>query len=209
MARKTNATNATSGSTAPAAPATRWLDDDERAAWLAFVFGTRLLWDEVERDLQRDAQLPFGYYEILVMLSDAPGRTLRMSDLADATKSSRSRLSHAVARLEREGWVRREECPTDRRGANAVLTDAGFLELEAAAPSHVESVRRHLFDQLSTAQVEQLHDICTTLLGHLLPIAGARADRRAKQFEDALAASDELAGMSADPTIADVESVPG
>jgi DNA-binding MarR family transcriptional regulator len=176
---------------------TRWLDDDERATWLAFVFGTRLFWDEVERDLQRDAQLPFGYYEILVMLSDAPGHTLRMSDLADATQSSRSRLSHAVARLEREGWVRREECPTDRRGANAVLTDAGFAALEAAAPSHVESVRRHLFDQLSPAQVEQLRGICDTLLDHLLPIAGARGDQTAHQFEDARAASDKLTGTSA------------
>ncbi len=193
MAPKTSATNASTTPTAPTAPEPRWLDDDERATWLAFVFGTRLFWDEVERDLQRDAQLPFGYYEILVMLSDAPGRTLRMSDLAAATQSSRSRLSHAVARLEREGWVRREGCPTDRRGANAVLTDAGFAALAAAAPSHVESVRRHLFDQLSPEQVEQLHDICETLLGHLLPIAGARGDRRASQFEDALAASDKLA----------------
>jgi len=202
MARKTSSANGSSTATASAAPAapaapealqTRWLDDDERATWLAFVFGTRLFWDEVERDLQRDAQLPFGYYEILVMLSDAPGHTLRMSDLADATQSSRSRLSHAVARLEREGWVRREECPTDRRGANAVLTDAGFAALEAAAPSHVESVRRHLFDQLSPAQIEQLHDICDTLLGHLLPIAGARGDQRVSQFEDARAASDKRA----------------
>jgi DNA-binding MarR family transcriptional regulator len=186
MARKTNTANG------PAAPTTRWLDDDERATWLAFVFGTRLFWDEVERDLQRDAHLPFGYYEILVMLSEAPEHTLRMSDLADATQSSRSRLSHAVARLERDGWVRREECPTDRRGANAVLTPAGFAALAEAAPAHVESVRRHLFDQLSSTQVEQLHDICETLLAHLLPIAGARGDHRASQFEDALAASDKL-----------------
>jgi len=181
MARKSNPTNGSTAPAAPAAPEPRWLDDDERATWLAFVFGTRLFWDEVERDLQRYAQLPFGYYEILVM-----------SDLADATQSSRSRLSHAVARLEREGWVRRENCPTDRRGANAVLTDAGFAALAAAAPSHVASVRRHLFDQLSPAQVEQLRDICETLLGHLLPIAGARGDQRASQVEDALAASDQL-----------------
>jgi len=201
MARKTKPDNGSTAAAAPSAPAqpqTRWLDDDERATWLSFVFGTRLFWDEVERDLQRDAQLPFGYYEILVMLSDAPGHTLRMSDLADATQSSRSRLSHAVARLEREGWVRREECPTDRRGANAVLTDAGFAALEAAAPSHVESVRRHLFDQLSPTQIEQLRSICDTLLGHLLPIAGARGDQTAHQFEDAIAASDNLKGTSAE-----------
>ena len=171
----------------------RWLDRDERRIWLGWIMSTRLLWDEMEHDLQRDSGLSFGHYEILVMLSEAPGRSRRMSELADATQSSRSRLSHAVARLEREGWVRREECPTDRRGANAVLTDAGFAALEAAAPSHVESVRRHLFDQLSPAQIEQLHDICDTLLGHLLPIAGARGDQRVSQFEDARAASDKRA----------------
>src|SRR4051794_14404620 len=82
----------------------RWLNQRERETWLAFIFATRLFWEEVERDLQRDAQLPFGYYEILVILSEAPDRPLRMSELAGATKTSRSRLSHAVARLEAEGW---------------------------------------------------------------------------------------------------------
>ncbi len=109
----------------------------------------RLLWDEMERDLQRDSGLSFGHYEILVMLSETPGRSRRMSELADATQSSRSRLSHAVARLEELGWVRREACAEDRRGSLAVLTDEGFAALEAAAPLHVESVRRHLFDVLS------------------------------------------------------------
>ena len=168
----------------------RWLDDDELTTWLAFVIGTRLFWEEIERDLQRDANLPYGYYEILVMLSETPGRTLRMSDLAEATQSSRSRLSHAVARLEQEGWIRREECPTDRRGANAVLTEEGFAALAAAAPQHVESVRRHLFDQLSPAQLGQLREIFDALLAHLLPIAGARGDRRTQVFESARAAAD-------------------
>src|ERR1700745_1367011 len=107
-------------------PVPRWLNDRERETWLAFIFATRLFWEEIERDLQQDAQLPFGYYEILVMLSNAPDRTLRMSDLAGATQSSPSRLSHAVARLEAEGWIRRQDCPTDRRGALAVLTDKGY-----------------------------------------------------------------------------------
>ncbi|HZP30081.1 MAG TPA: MarR family transcriptional regulator [Acidimicrobiia bacterium] len=126
-----------------------------------------LLFDQFERDLQRDAGLPMAYYEILVRLSEAPDRRLRMSDLADRSQSSRSRLSHAVARLEASGWVRRESCPTDRRGAIAVLTDEGFAALRAAAPAHVESVRRHLFDQLTPEQLEQLRDISTTILGHL------------------------------------------
>src|SRR5260221_10947905 len=127
-------------------PETRWLDDDEQQTWLAWVFSTRLVWEELERDLQRDAKMPYGYYEILVMLSNAPDRSRRMSELADATQSSRSRLSHAVATLEDLGWVRRETCSTDRRGQLAVLTDEGFVALREAAPRHVESVRHHFFD---------------------------------------------------------------
>ena len=165
----------------------RWLDDEERKVWLAWVFATRLLWEELERDLQRDAGMPFGYYDILVMLSEASGRALRMSELADATQSSRSRLSHAVARLEELGWVRRESCPSDRRGAYAVLTDAGFSALEAAAPHHVESVRTHLFDQLSPTQLDRLREINDTLLEHLLPIAGSRGDSRQRMLEEARA----------------------
>lgn len=167
--------------------APRWLDDDERRAWLAWVFSTRLLWEEFERDLQRDAAMPFSYYEILVMLSEAPERSLRMSELADATQSSRSRLSHAIARLEELGWVRRDSCPSDRRGAFAVLTDDGFAALGAAAPYHVESVRTHLFDQLSHAQVEQLREISDVLLEHLLPIASSRGDARTRILERARA----------------------
>src|SRR5207248_7130274 len=97
-----------------------------------------------------------AYYQILVMLSEAPGRTLRMSELADKTWSSRSRLSHAVDRLEDRGWVQRLSCPSDKRGAFAVLTDAGYAVLEAAAPSHVESVQLLVFDQLTPEQVAQL-----------------------------------------------------
>jgi DNA-binding MarR family transcriptional regulator len=169
--------------------APRWLNDSERETWLAFIFATRLFWEEVERDLQRDAQLPFGYYEILVMLSSAQDRTMRMSELATATQSSRSRLSHAVARLEAEDWVRREDCPTDRRGALAVLTVEGFAALEAAAPSHVESVRQHLFDQLTRAQQDSLREICDRLLAHLGPLADARGDTRPKRLAEARAAT--------------------
>jgi DNA-binding MarR family transcriptional regulator len=90
-----------------------------------------------------------------------------MSELADRCLSSRSRLSHAVSRLEERGWVRRQVCPEDGRGQLAVLTDVGFAALEAAAPVHVESVRTHLFDQLSPAQVTAMRDIGETLLQHL------------------------------------------
>ncbi|WP_433134246.1 MarR family winged helix-turn-helix transcriptional regulator [Micromonospora sp. CA-240977] len=146
---------------------TRWLDSDEQRTWRAYLTASRALMDTLDRELQRDAGMPHAYYEILVRLSESPGRRLRMSDLAEAAGSSRSRLSHAVARLEAAGWVRREDCPTDRRGQIALLTDEGFATLAAAAPGHVEGVRRHLFDALSPAQVDQLRRISETLADHL------------------------------------------
>lgn len=148
---------------------TRWLNPEEQRAWRAFLRASRTLLDTLDRELQRDASMPHAYYEILVRLSEAPERTMRMSELAEATFSSRSRLSHAVARLEEVGWVERRECLTDRRGQLAVLTDAGFDALASAAPGHVEGVRTHLFDQLTPAQVKQLQQISEALLGHLDP----------------------------------------
>lgn len=146
---------------------TRWLDGEEQRQWRAFVLATRRLFERLERDLLRDSGMSLAYYEILMLLSEAPDRAMRMSELADTLGSSRSRLSHAVARLEAAGWVRRERCPTDRRGAFAVLTDEGFATLAAAAPAHVESVRTHLFDQLSPAQLDQLHQVSEALLPDL------------------------------------------
>nr|WP_246569012.1 MarR family transcriptional regulator [Polymorphospora rubra] len=148
---------------------TRWLDPDEQRTWRAFLTASRALMETLDRELQRDAAMPHAYYEILVRLSEAPGRRLRMSELADASGSSRSRLSHAVARLEEAGWVRRENCPTDRRGQLAVLTDHGFEVLAAAAPGHVEGVRSHLFDPLTPAQVDQLRRISEAIIDHLQP----------------------------------------
>lgn len=146
---------------------TRWLDADEQQTWRAFLAASRGLMDALDRELQRDAGMPHAYYEILVRLSETPGHSLRMSDLAQACGSSRSRLSHAVARLEETGWVRREDCPTDRRGQLAVLTDEGYAVLEAAAPGHVEGVRRHLFDALTPSQVDQLRRISEAVLSTL------------------------------------------
>ena len=135
---------------------TRWLTNDEQHTWRAFLEATRRLDEQLDRELQHEAGMPLTYYTILAMLSEAPGRTLRMSELAQRTWSSRSRLSHAVDRLEEKGWVTRISCPSDKRGAFALLTDAGFAVLEVAAPGHVEGVRRHLFDQLTPDQVETL-----------------------------------------------------
>ena len=147
--------------------ATRWLTADEQQAWRAYLEATTLLFDALDRQLQRDSGIPHGYYEILVRLSEADCRTMRMSELADATRSSRSRLSHAVARLENRGWVLRRDCDTDRRGQLAVLTDAGLHALEDAAPGHVEAVREHMIDRLSPAQLEALREIGDAIVNGL------------------------------------------
>ncbi|SHF84108.1 MarR family winged helix-turn-helix transcriptional regulator [Geodermatophilus nigrescens] len=148
---------------------TRWLDAEEQRAWRAWLYSTQLLNDRLERELMRATGIPTAYYEILVQLSETPSRQMRMSELADRCLSSRSRLSHAVSRLEERGWVRRQECAEDGRGLLAVLTDEGFAALEAAAPVHVEGVRTHLFDQLTPEQVEAMRDLGETLLRHLDP----------------------------------------
>ncbi len=147
----------------------RWLDAEEQKAWRAWLYSTQLLAERLDRELQHDTGISHPYYEILVQLSETPGRMLRMSELADRCLSSRSRLSHAVSRLEERGWIRRQVCEEDARGQLAVLTDEVFAALAAAAPIHVESVRRHLFDQLSADQVAALRDIGETLLRHLAP----------------------------------------
>jgi DNA-binding MarR family transcriptional regulator len=151
----------------------RWLSDAEQGTWRAFLELTRRLDSQLDRDLQRDAGMPLAYYVILSMLSEAPGRTLRMSQLAQLTWSSRSRLSHAADRLEEKGWVRRDTCAADRRGAWATLTDDGLTVLEAAAPSHVESVRRLLFDQLTPAQVGALGEISRIVAARLAALPDA------------------------------------
>ncbi len=148
---------------------TRWLDAEEQKAWRAWLYSSLLLQDRLDRDLTHETGISHAYYEILVALSETPGRMMRMSELADRCLSSRSRLSHAVSRLEERGWVRRQVCAEDGRGQLAVLTDEGFAALEAAAPVHVTGVRTHLFDQLSPQQVENLRDIGETLLRHLDP----------------------------------------
>jgi len=146
----------------------RWLDEDEQRAWRAFIEATGLLMDQLDRELQRDAGMPHAYYEILVRLSEQPDRSLRMSELASRSQSSRSRVSHAVSRLEEAGWVRRATLSDDRRASLAVLTDKGFAALAAAAPGHVEGVRQHLLDRLTQAQVNQLRRISEAVRAPLL-----------------------------------------
>ncbi len=146
---------------------TRWLDAEEQKTWRSFLTANRLFFDRVERQLQQEAGLPHAYFEILVRLSEAPERTLRMSELATTSLSSRSRLSHAVARMEEAGWVRRRACPTDKRGQFAELTDEGFERLDSAARGHVEQVRALLFDQLTPDQQTALREISDAIAGPL------------------------------------------
>jgi DNA-binding MarR family transcriptional regulator len=149
---------------------TRWLSEDEQRTWRTFVQATKLLFDQLEQELDQQTEVPSPYYEILASLAEVPERRLRMSDLADLSRSSRSRLSHSMARLESLGWIRREACQTDRRGAFALLTDEGFAALEAAAPVHLEGVRTHVFDQLDVEQLEELRRISERVLEHLMAV---------------------------------------
>jgi len=162
---------------------TRWLNANEQRAWRAFLTACQTLFSTVDAQLARDAKIPHGYYEILVRLSETPGRALRMTQLAEASTSSKSRLSHAVARLEERGWVKRTDCATDRRGQVAQLTDDGFAALAAAAPGHVAQVRRSLIDQLTPEQIEQLREISELIIaacGLDAPEGGGCADASAE-----------------------------
>src|ERR1700720_339952 len=128
-----------------------WLTDEEQQAWRATVQLSQLLLRQLDRDLIAHG-LNGRDYEILVELSEAPDHRLRMTDLADATSQSRSRLSHQISRMEKRGLVRRDDCEGDKRGTFAVLTQDGVEAIERAAPSHVDSVRRHFVDRLSPHQ---------------------------------------------------------
>ncbi|MGW2280704.1 MarR family winged helix-turn-helix transcriptional regulator [Streptomyces sp. NPDC001770] len=148
---------------------TRWLTDDEQRVWRAYLQTTTLLEDHLDRQLQRDAGMPHLYYGLLVQLSQSPGGQLRMTELAKDAKITRSRLSHAIARLEKNGWVRRENCPTDKRGQNAVLTEEGHAMLRRSAPGHVAAVRQAVFDRLTPEQVRRLGEIMGILAADLQP----------------------------------------
>ncbi|WP_285729248.1 MarR family transcriptional regulator [Nocardiopsis sp. ATB16-24] len=148
---------------------TRWLDEDEQRTWRTFLAAVHLLEGALDRQLRRDSGLPHAYYQALVMLSEAPGGELTMTELARLLRSSPSRLSHAAARLEGEGLIRRFKRPKDRRTTIAELTPRGAEVLRAAAPGHVNEVRRLVFDALTGEQVERLHGISEALLAALDP----------------------------------------
>ncbi len=125
---------------------TKWLDADQQRVWRAYIVGTTLLLERLDRDLREAHGLSLPEYEILVRLSEAPERRLRMAEIADSVKNSRSRITHTIARMERAGLVDRAQCDSDGRGVYAHLTEAGYQRLLDAAPCHVASVRAALID---------------------------------------------------------------
>ena len=147
--------------------APRWLDPAEDRAWRGYRRMRALLDLQVNRDLARDAGLSEPDYDVLSNLSETEGHRWRVSDLAARMLWSRSRLSHHLTRMQQRGLVTREDCPEDGRGAVVVLTDGGLRAIQAAAPDHVASVRRHFIDLLSADQVAALGDIADTVHTHL------------------------------------------
>lgn len=142
----------------------QWLDVEQQRSWRAWVSASTLLRERLSRELQEAHGLTLADYEILVRLSEAEQRRLRMSVLAENTLASRSRLTHQIDRLERDGLVSRQQHPQDRRGQLAILTDEGWQALVAAAPTHVAGVRKHLVDVLSPEQFAALGQACSKVV---------------------------------------------
>ncbi|WP_043262700.1 MarR family transcriptional regulator [Streptomyces sp. CT34] len=137
----------------------RWLTDEEMRTWLALASLLLKLPTALDAQLHRDAGVTHFEYGVMANLSEAPERTLRMSELAALTNGSLSRLSQVVGRLEKKGCVRRTPDPSDGRYTLATLTDAGWAKIVETAPGYVEEVRRLVFDPLTKAQTRQLRDI--------------------------------------------------
>ena len=146
---------------------TRWLDDDEMRAWLAYRRMRLLLSAEINRDLAREAGLSEADYDVLSNLTAAGGDRRRLSDLAARMQWSKSRLSHHITRMEQRGLVCREDVDGDARGSFVVLTPQGRQTIEQAAPGHVASVRRHLIDRLTAEQIRVLGEIGEVVLDPL------------------------------------------
>jgi DNA-binding MarR family transcriptional regulator len=142
----------------------RWLTDDQQHAWRRFVEVLVKVPAALEAQLQRDAGLTHMGYMVLFTLSERADRRLAMSKLAKLASASLSRLSHVVARLESQGWVRRERDPEDGRVQIAVLTDDGFAKVVDSAPGHAEAVQQLVFDRLTPTQVRQLTKVAEALL---------------------------------------------
>ncbi|WP_222265060.1 MarR family winged helix-turn-helix transcriptional regulator [Modestobacter marinus] len=148
---------------------TPWLDRRQLHAWIRLAAVLELLPGVLDAQLRRDAGLTHFDYYVLAMLSEAPGRTLRMTELARQTNATLPRLSHVVSRLEGRGLVKRFPCPDDRRATNARLTGPGWEKVQEAAPGHVDTVRQHVVDPLTDEQIDQLAAIGDAILTRLDP----------------------------------------
>ncbi len=148
---------------------TPWLTPAQLRSWMNFVAVVELLPGVLDGQLQRDSDLSHFEYFVLAVLSEAPTRTLRMTALSERTNSTLPRLSHVVARLEKRGFVDRKPCAEDRRATNASLTETGWHKVVTTAPGHVSTVRHHVIDPLSPAQIEQLGVIAEAMLRVLDP----------------------------------------
>lgn len=151
-----------------------WLDDDELQVWRAFTLLIARLPSALESQLQTDSGLSFVEYYVLAGLSDAPERTMRMSQLAIFAYAELSRLSHVMTRLERRGLVRREPDPTDGRFTNAILTDQGYALLVEAAPCHVAAARALVVDALDRTELQQLGAISEKIVARIDDRLGPR-----------------------------------
>lgn len=146
---------------------TQWLTKEQQVIWRSFLGGTTVLMDQLDRDLRNAHGLSLPEYEILVRLSEAPDRSIRMADLAEAIGHSRSRTTHTIRRLEKEGIVARFQCDSDGRGVTAILTDAGYALLEHAAHTHVTGVHDYLVAAASSKDFEALGRIMDQLRENL------------------------------------------
>ena len=157
---------------------TRWLDDDEIHAWVRLIAVVELLPGVLDSQLRRDSGLTHYEYFVLAMLSEAQDRTLRMTALASRTNATLPRLSHVVSRMEQRGLVERRPSPQDRRASDVRLTGAGWDVLVGAAPGHVATVREHVVDPLSRAQLHELSAIADAILERLDPQGALTRYRR-------------------------------
>jgi DNA-binding MarR family transcriptional regulator len=157
---------------------TRWLDPEQQRSWRAYIVGTTMLLDRLDRELREAHGLALSEYEILVRLSECPDRTMRMAALADSMSYSRSRITHTVSRLETAGLIERAASCEDGRGIVAHLTDKGYAKLAEAAPSHVESVRDHLVDLAGKEDFEAVGRVFDAVTDHLAPELPPEADIR-------------------------------
>jgi DNA-binding MarR family transcriptional regulator len=146
---------------------TPWLNQEQQRIWRLFLGGITVLMDQLDRDLRTQHNLSLGEYEILVRLSEAPHRSIRMAELAAAISHSRSRVTHTISRLERDGIVRRDQCSTDGRGVSAVLTDRGFRVLEKAAHTHVTGVHDYLVESATREEFAALGCIMERVISTL------------------------------------------